>query len=336
MAPEPAVLRVLARFGLAPALIESISPLVSGAGRHPGYRVRADRRDWVLKRHTSAPAIARLTVSHPLELRLREAGFPSAPLGRTDTGQTLVREGPAKYSLHGWVDGHQVSIAGRDELIARHPNVVGELASMIGTLHQLSRTPGDDAGGQSAVDTDRLLKAPHLGVRALRRSPAFWRWRALRLKRGMSDFDRWVIDVLPEVVAHADLLASRSVAHRLDRSDTGLIHNDINWENLVFDERFRVRALLDFDNATRAPWALEVGSAAVVLVGAEPDRVEEFVSTYESASQIRVDRDVVRLAMEMKCVQSILNSMTVYIRGNADIALRAPWCYHLHESLKTL
>lgn len=337
MTPDPAVTRVLSRFGIAPSTIESIRPVAPHAGNHRVLRVQTHQDDWVLKRYPAQFAMDRLIRAHLLETRLAEAGFPLAPLHRSETGETWVEEGSAQYTLRGWVDGEQVSIAQRAQLLDQHPEIVAHLGRSIGTLHRISSTTTHAAPGQP-VHPDQLLKAPRRGVRALRRSrpPRLSRWYTLRLKRDKSHFDRWIIDILPTLSQRADYLAGLSLVGRLGQADVGLIHNDINWENLVFDRKFCLRALLDFDNAAQAPRVFEVGAAAVVLVGTEHRLVEEFLTAYESAAAAHVDRDLVHLAMMVKCVQSIINTMTTYLNGNTDLTLRAPWAYQLHESLLIL
>ncbi|NYF99024.1 Ser/Thr protein kinase RdoA (MazF antagonist) [Janibacter cremeus] len=256
-----------------------------------------------------------------------------APLCIAGSGETVVRNGPAWYSLHRWVEGQQVSIGGRDALIRARPHLVRELAVMIATLHMVGSQDLDE-GGEG--DPDRLLRVPRANVRRIHgsRRRLVSRWQVLRLKPRKSDFDRWALRVLPEVAARAETLAKNSIAHRVPRSETGLIHNDVNWENLILDEGFHVRALLDFDNVVRAPWALEVGAGAVVLVGADPHTVDQFVSGYEATTGAAFDRDLVRLGMELKCVRSIITSVLAYLDGGTDTRLLAPWCHHLHESLQ--
>lgn len=329
--------RALGQFGLDPSAVESVRPLVSGVGRHHGLRVRADGREWVLKGHSSRRAIDRLAISHALELGLADEGFPVAELRRTASGLTLVAGEHAHYDLHGWVDGDQQAIADRDGLLARQPAVVGELARVLGRLHRISRHL-DLGDGAARGDADRLLRSPLASVHRLRRPSRrlLSRWQALRLKRSTSDFDRWILEVLPGIARYAERLATESIAPLVDASGMGIVHNDLNWENLIWDERMRVRAVIDFDNAAMAPWAAEVGSAAVVLVGTDPHTVEEFVSRYEAVSGAAVDRAVVRLTMEAKCVQSILNTIVLHLDGQGATPLRVQWCQHLYGSLGAL
>ena len=145
-----------------------------------------------------------------------------------------------------------------------------------------------------------------------------------------------MLQVLPGVARRADDLAETTIAHRVRPSELGLIHNDLTWENLILDEEFRVRAVIDFDNVTRAPWVLEVGAAAVVLAGTDPHKVEAFVTAYEEASGRGLDRDLVRLGMEVKCLRSITTSFVAHLGGHADPGLLAPWCRDLHASLRAL
>lgn len=324
---------VLEAFRLDPSSVELVRPLVSGSGRTRGFRVQVDGRDWALKRYTTRAAVERLAISHPLELRLAEAGFPVAPLRVAGAGETVVRDGPVWYSLHRWVAGQQVSIADRDAVIGARPHLVGELAAMIATLHMVSGQTPDEG---EDPDLDRLLRMPHANVRRIRRPRrgVLSKWQMLRVKPRKSDFDRWILRVLPEVATRAEALTEVSISHRVDRSEIGLIHNDVNWENLILDEGCHVRALLDFDNVVRAPWVLEVGACAVVLAGAAPHKVDLFVSGYEATSGVALDRDLVRLGMELKCVRSIITSVLAYLDGGTDTRLLAPWCHHLHESLR--
>ena len=334
--PAPSDIRdVLAAFGLDLASTEVTSPLVSGGGVVTGARLRSDGREWALKEYSTSSALERLAMAHTLEARLAAAGFPVAALHTGPAGETIVGVGAASYSMHEWVDGQHLSIVDRDVLTEARPHLVRELGGLIATLHAISsQIPFDGP----PTDPDRLLTGSRAALRQIRWSRRRWlsRWQRLRLKSGKSDFDRWVLDVLPEVARRADDLATTSIASRVEPSEVGLIHNDINWENLVLDKEFRVEAVIDFDNVTRAPWVLEVGAAAVVLAGAAPHKVEEFVSAYEDVAGRRLDRDLVRLGMKMKCVRSITTSIVAHLDGRADPRRLAPWCRDLQASLRAL
>lgn len=334
---DPAALRVLERFGFPPSAVDSVEALVTGTGGHATYRVRTQTRgDWVLKRYAAAADRQALRHTHQLEQRLEQSGFPVAPLLPATSGQTLLESQGAAWSVHGWVEGRQFTVQDRDDLVGQDDALVSHLGSALGTLHRTSR--GLPQPPAPAVDPTRLLAAPRHAVRALRRPrlrpPGPPRWLALRLRRDKSEFDRWVLQVLPEIAARARRLAAQPLP--VGPEGVGLIHHDLNWSNLIFDEDRRLQALIDFDNATVAPWVLEVGSAAVVLAGRDPLRVERFVDAYETEAALPVDRAQVALAMEMKCVQSILNTVVTYLAGQTDLSERGPWCRDLYASLESL
>lgn len=336
--PDPPVERVLGRFGVANVQVDSVRLLAARGGQQT-YQVHAGGRVWVLKRHRQSNAPDRLSLSHALQIQLAQAQFPVAPIQRTATGDTLVSDGAEHYSLHTWVSGTRVAITERDDLLDDDASLVGHFAEVLGRMHTISAGLARMPEHAPDRDPDQLLHAPMHAVRALRRpgrkivSP----WQSLRLKRGKTAFDRWIIGVFPEVARLADQLRSHSFDQPGSQVGVGAIHNDLNWENLIFDERLRIAAVLDFDNAVRAPWVVEVGAAAVVLVGARHDRVASFISAYEETVGIRVDRHAVELAMTTKCVQSILNSIRRYLTGASEDAPRlAIWCAHLHRSLQEL
>lgn len=332
---DPVVAHVLAAFGVEQQSLIAVRELISPAGRLQGYRVHSQDGTWMLKRHPSMAALERIMMAHELEERLGAAGFPVAPLARATSGNALVRRGDEAYSLRGWVHGQQASIAERSAVLAQQPDFAEHVGSALGTFHRLSAEVATSWSASAAVDPDTLLRAPQQRVRSLRRpfSPVLSEWQGLQVKRAKNDFDRWILATLPLVRDRATWLATQSSAVRLDTSAVSVIHNDINWENLIFDDEFRLRALLDFDNATWAPWVLELGSAAVVLVGAQEDLVEEFIGAYEQATGRVMDRGTVRLAMEMKCLQSVLTSIRSYLSTGEYTDQLFAWCQHLHESL---
>lgn len=348
LAPDAEILKVLHDFGVQDASVQSLSPLVIAGTRDCSLRVRASGGDWVLKRHPP-DGLQRLQDAHGWELRLQRDGFPVAPLRHAGHGGTLVRTADSLWSMHAWVPGRHLSIAERDDARARDPELPARMGAMVGMLHRVSKerdrgTPtrfphGRGIGDGNLGDPDRLLRAPGYALRRLRRPrlrpPGLPLVQTLRLRPNKSDFDRWILQTLPEVVQHAGRL-SRHTFSGEGPPDVGLIHHDLNWENIVLDEDLSLRALLDFDNAIRGPWMLEVGSAAVVLAGTDPVSLERFLSAYQAESGIEVDVHLVRVAMQLKCVQSILNSLVIYLAGDTDITLREPWCRHLFASLRDL
>lgn len=336
--PDQAVRRVLDRYGYPGSVVERVEPLTRRI-KNENFRVRAEGRDLVVKRYTAAQVTPTLRLSHAFQVTLRDAGFPVAELQRTTSGDTVVEDGDGHYTVHAWVDGQQFTIAQREHVVARHPSALTRVATTVGDLHRISTDLDYTRVQVPPVDPDVLLRHPRTTAAKLRRPrpPRLSRWRTLQIKRGKTTFDRWILDAVPVVTGHADRLAARSLAPHSGPSEAIILHNDINWENLIFDEELEVRALLDFDNVMRGPRVLEVGAAAVVWAGARPSRLEEFLEAYEDAARVSVDRDLVHVTMMLKCVRSILWSISTYLGGTvSDTELLASWCAHLYESLQEL
>lgn len=328
--------RVLARFGFAGDDVERLERLPQGV-KNLNYRVRAGGQDWVLKCHQAAGAAQRLAFSHAFEERVADAGVPVARLRRPTAGGTFVETEAGVFTLHGWVEGRQISIEERDTAHARHPDLAGSLGGLVGDLHRAGRdVPGEDGG---RVAGQALLAAPRRTVASIRhgRPRRFRKTARLRWRRQRSDLDSWILASLPELFREAALLSSPHVVGMVDEQDHVLAHNDLNWENLVLDQSGAVLALLDFDNAAALPRALDVGAAAAVLVGADEVRLDGFLAAYSRAYGSDVDRDVVHLGMRWKCVRSMLWSVDAYLSDRvADPEMLLVWCRHLHSCLRAL
>lgn len=335
---EQTVRHALTGFGFSPASIERVEPLPRRI-KNTNFRIRADGRDWVVKAHEGVQVGQRLALAHALELRLADSNFPVAQLQRSEAGHTLVEGAGMHFSLHSWVDGQQIAIADRDRVLATYPDLLRHLAQALGTLHRVAGALEHSGEDPPIVSATRLLRSPRHTARRLARlrPPLSSTWHSLRIKRRKTDFDQWIIQAMPEIASYARQLARASLAPARHTDEIIISHHDINWENLIFDEEFQLLALLDFDNVMRAPRVLEVASAAVVLAGGKRSRVEAFVAAYEGVTRVQLDHDVIRLAVTMKCTQSILNSINTYLNGNvADTELLSSWCYHLYESLQEL
>lgn len=325
---------VLAQYGFAAEQIESFDRLPQRV-KNINFRVSAGGRDWILKCHTPAAA-KNLAFSHRLELLLAESGFPVAALQRTDTGATLVEHGGSFFTLHAWVSGRQFTIGQRDRELAAQPALAGDLGRTLGTMHRIgeplvSQWPAGAAPGW-------LLAGPSRTVTSIRRGrpPQLFKAMRLRLRPKKTDFDRWILGRLPELYRDAASLATTRFPEQ-DAADLVVAHNDLNWENLIFGPGPELLAVLDFDNATALPRALDIGAAAAVLAGGSASRVDEFLAGYRQAHGQAVDLGLVTLGMRWKCVRSMLWSFDSYLSGRvADPALVASWCHHLHGCLRAI
>lgn len=329
---------VLNEFGLSESLFEWMRPLSRGT-KGASARVRANGSDWVLKSHTPTQANSRIVVAHHLELLLAEAAFPVAPLQRTTTGCTLVGDDSAQYSLHGWVHGQHATISARDRVIARRPGFVREIATALATMHKVALSLEPSTPTFPIATVEDRLEGPARTLRKLQKPRALGLspWHRLHLKPRKTAFDRWIIVSFPRIAQEADAVAQSSLDRTFQGSQIIIVHNDINWENLVFDEQFRLRALLDFDNVTWAPREVEVGAAAVVLAGAEPRRVDEFVTAYQEAAGVSIDQEALALGMRLKCTQSLTHSIARYLTDRTvDTVLLEPWCRSLYAAQQAL
>ena len=97
----------------------------------------------------------------------------------------------------------------------------------------------------------------------------------------------------------------------MDGSDIVLAHNDLNWENLVLGDDLEVLAVLDFDNACLLPRALDLGAAAVVLVGSDERRLDDFLQAYADAAGREVDCAAVldRDAVEVSAFDALVDRL---------------------------
>ncbi|WP_162458347.1 phosphotransferase enzyme family protein [Pseudactinotalea terrae] len=327
-----AATEILPRFGFAASDIDDVVRVPQRI-KNVNYRVRAEGADWVLKRYDSPQAAARLEFAHQLEQGLAERGFPVAQLRCATDGRTLVSDETGTYSLHSWVDGRQISIDQRDETLRAHPEVISELAAALGRFHRLSSAM--DLPEVTHRHPEELLRMPSRALRSSPgRRPRVSRELRLRLRPRKSEFDHWLLEHLPAIHSHAERLATTPISDRIDADDIVASHHDINWENLIFDDRFHLRALLDFDNATRVHRDLDVGLAAAVLVGPDPERLTTFLATYTAAAEHPVERAVVEIAIQLKCARSVIWSIDAYLGDRvADESMLATWCRHMYAGL---
>ncbi len=325
----------LAGFGINE--VERLERLPAGI-KNVNHRVRADGADWVLKRHPSGVDTAQLERVHAFEHRLAAVGFPVARLRQTTTGGTWLTTPAGVFTMYAWVEGRHVRIDGREQAYAAQPQLARQLGVLVGSLHREGELgPGaDPASGADRLEG--LLAGPGRTVASIRHGrPHRFRKVARVRRRPRTSLDDWILAHLSGLFREARRLTSPRVAGLVDPADTVLAHHDLNWENLVLGDDLDVRAVLDFDNATVLPRALDLGAAAAVLVGSRPERLEEFLMAYADVAGRDVDLRAVRVGMRWKCVRSMLWSVDAYASGRvADPAMLEVWCRHLHECLTGL
>ena len=254
-------------------------------------KVRVAGVDYVLKCYESARLPKNIALSHELQHKLCAAGFPVAKLELLKNGESLWGEGDYAYSVHQWVNGQHYEFLTPDSAVPEL--LVDEVATCLAHLHALvvQELP------YSGVVTSSRMVQDELGQSTLAKSRHLWR---LRLRWSKSALERRALVAWPVMAK----LADRIVYDNEDFGEILLAHNDINWQNVVFDASGKLKALIDFDNIRYVPRALEVGYAALVLVGADEAKLSRFVATYTEQSGQKVDINAVRLAMRIRCLRS--------------------------------
>ena len=326
----------LVEFGLADAAAGTLERLPQQVS-NVNFKVRSRGKDWVLKCHRAADAAERLAVTHALEAALEAAGFPVAKLGRTASGATYVRTDVGTFTLNAWVDGQQISIAGRDRAHEEHPELAAHLGRLVGDLHRIGTSAMTTAPTVDALAA--LLAGPRRTVASIRHGAPgrFRKVPRLLVKRDRTEFDRWILRHRRQLYRDAAALSTSETSALVSGEEFVLGHNDLNWENLVLDPELRVVAVLDFDNASLLPRALGVGAAAAVLVGGHGERIGAFVRAFEQAAGHAVDPRAVNVGMHWKCLRSTLWSIDSYLSGRAtNTTLLGPWCQHLQECREKL
>lgn len=326
----------LVGYGIGPSDIECLEPLPRGI-KNLNHRVRAGGEDWVLKRHPGSVDAARLAVTHAFEARLATAGLPVARIRPPSAGGTVVTIPAGVYTMHSWVHGRHIGIDQREQAHAEHPQLARRLGALVGQLHR-EGLPSDHTGAGAALSVEALLAGPGRTMASIQHGrPHRFRKVARLRRRPRNSLDDWALEHLPDLARHARALSSSALARAVDGSDIVLAHNDLNWENLVLGDDLEVLAVLDFDNACLLPRALDLGAAAVVLVGSDERRLDDFLQAYADAAGREVDCAAVLIGMRWKSVRSMLWSIDSYASGRtADPGMVEVWCRHLHACLTGL
>ena len=303
--------------------------------KNVNYRVQDRGAGWVLKAHPAGAGV-RLRRTHPFEQSLAAAGVPVAPLQTTTGHGTFVESEGGVFTLHGWVRGRQIGVAGREVAFLERPTLAGELGAVVGLIHRTG-APLVDREAQPP-DIPHLLGAPMRTVASISHGPPhrFLKVARVRARRPTSGFDRWVLEHLTMLRREARSLAGPQPAQVVPGTDVVLAHNDLNWENLILDDDWSLAAVLDFDNAAPLPRALDVGAAAAVLIGSDGPRFEQFLDSYQRSAGTQVDRAAVLLGMRWKCLRSMLWSVDAYLSGRVqDPELVLAWCSALDATRRS-
>ncbi|MCP3670906.1 MAG: phosphotransferase [Gammaproteobacteria bacterium] len=289
-----------------------------------------DNRRWVIKFYRTGIISNKLKLSHQLQLQLIESGFPVAKLETSTDGQTLIKTANGYYSIHRWVEGRHIHSPSINSTAPT--DVIREVASMLGRFHQLG---AEEAHSGELATLDKAFSAPAELARTQdrRRDLKPSRIFRLRIKPIKTSFDRWILQHFEQLCQQASQLAEQ--LHKLPSFREFIaIHNDINWDNLIFNDDNKLAAIIDFDNLMPFSRQYEIGAATLVIAGTDNEAVTHFLNSYRQASGLNVDNAAVMIAMRHKCVRSIIWSIHSYLGGNIeDRAALQSWCKYLHYCL---
>lgn len=301
-------------------------------------RFRIGDRQWVIKRYTERNAPQRLALSHEVQRYLAEQHFPVAALEITRNGTTLVQHGDDYYSVHAWVSGRHVNgLRLHQQKQAPEDAIVQEIARTLGHYHRLMTgrfLPEEDAARTEAAS--KALRQPAAiaeRIRQKKRQQPLWNLKQ-KFRFNKSPLEQWLQSSLEGFLQQAEQLAVNRQIEPAAMDDLIVAHNDINWENLIFDDAGTLRAIIDFDNVAILPRQFEVGAACIVVAGPRRAQRQLFLEAYEQASGLTVTPAALQAGMQIKCLRSLLWSAWSNMHGNvADNELLADWCYYLADCL---
>lgn len=303
-------------------------------------RFRIDEKQRVIKRYNDRNTPQRLALSHQVQQFLTAHQFPVARLEQTHSSATLVEHGEHYYSVHEWVSGQHID--GINLHAQGKPpadDIIREVAKGLGHYHRLMQ---GQFLAQERMDHDTVsaaLRQPaNIAVRIgqkRRREPLRTLQQKLRLHK--TPLEKWLQNALDPLMRQAEQLANIDPASSPAMHELIVAHNDINWENLIFDDAARLRAIIDFDNAAILPRLFEVGAAAIVIAGTHRRQRELFLDAYRQASGLDTEPSALATGMKIKCLRSMLWSALSYMQGTvADSEMLAEWCFYLDACLQDI
>ncbi|WP_321371045.1 phosphotransferase [uncultured Desulfuromusa sp.] len=303
------------------------------------YRIKIGKLSWVIKFYPSSANNSRTKLSHQLQSTLYDNGFPLAKLETTKDQSFFVEKDDSFYTVHQWVEGKHLSPLTDSNLITNA--AVTQIACSLAKMHRIvsstSFVPPDEI---NAIHWERLFSKSIEQCSSLmhRRSWHFSRFNSLKLKWRKSNFDGWIIDRLPFFLEIAKKLNDEIFHEDVFVNGNEIpIHNDINWENIIFDSTGDLLAYIDFDNSIYADRLYEVGAAAIVISGSDELKLKVFIEAYNDAfGEVCSDR-VIYAAMVIKCLNSILFSINSYLKGKIkNYQMLESWCLYLEKSLESI
>lgn len=285
--------------------------------------------DYVVKRYDKAGLPSCLELSHKVQIHLQGLQFPVAKLEVCRDGNSLVEEGGGVFSIQRWVDGQHLEYLEPDA--ATPDNLIEEIARRLGQYHSIVQHEFS-APSDLRQQTGQLIQETRTSIRSLtkfkinRLSP----YLKLKMRWKKTAFERDLLQLYPLALSLVDSLPDPDNFDVQGFGDVVIAHNDINWQNFIFDSNGKLVALIDFDNMQYAYREIEVGFAALVVVGANPEKLNSFVSIYAECAECPLDLQAVHLAMKIRCIRSFRWALQSYVNDRIeDVELLEGWIRHL-------
>lgn len=287
---------------------------------------------FIVKKYESGFDKNRLLFTHEVQRDLLKVGFPLPKIETTKDNTTIVQVNGVAFVVQQWMDGECYS---QIELNRHNDYIVDNIGMLIGKLHRFVSERQYEIENDFCIHIDSILAKPSALIGSLLAANRFGISGILKLKLKVwkNSYDRWII------TNHKKWVKALSILNKINIEKSYFdhiipIHNDINWENILFDKDNKIKAVIDFDNMHYAPRAYEVGAAAIVIAGADRDRLKRFLNNYSTASGFVDQKNTLYCCMLIKCLSSIAFSAQAYIDGKKEnIDLLYKWSTYLSKCL---
>ncbi|MDY0108475.1 MAG: phosphotransferase [Candidatus Krumholzibacteria bacterium] len=314
---------ILAPYGLSDGAGLAIQPMPQGFGmalvrlRHPDF-------DLVVKQLSPDLPPERIRFALRVQARLHEAGVPCPRLRPTASGEYLIALANHQFCLQDWCGGEHIDIDAASTEERRHYR--RQLGKLLGQVHGAATSELIDQAPPSCRRPPQFLFTNLPAVEA----GLPWS-RGGRLARHLwllchetGDFGRDLRRALPLLREVRRRLAASPAAADPSLADVLPVHGDFHFENVLFDGG-RVSGLIDFDNATVAPRAYDLGSAMAVICQ-EREHEDDFLAAYTDGGGGSLPaRDLLRTCVLLRLFTSLSFQMVAYTRRQIRSPEKSRW-----------
>ncbi len=319
---------ILSRFGLADGRNLDILPMPQGFGMAL-VRARHPRFDVVIKQHDTARHADRTRFALRYHRHLHEAGLPCPRLHATPAGDLLTVVDGRGYSVQDWCPGDRFDVETADSASRRQYR--RQVGTLLGMLHAAGTPDLADQAPESCKRPahKQFRQLPEVATalpwgRVGRLGNTLW-----LLKNEPNNFGGTLRRALPLLTEARRRLIASPLADDPRLAELHPVHGDVHFDNLLFVDG-RIAGLVDFDNASLTPMAIDLGSAAAVVC-AEREHEDEFLAAYAEAARGGVatahalDPEVLRASVLLRVVRSLLYQIPLYTSRTVRLPEKSRW-----------